>query len=165
MGGVKVIDKDQKRAICAAQLAFAVAKAVRPSIFVFCLRRELFSGNERTDGPASRHFLGGQTMGRHWLWAAGGRSEAEGHIRYRVFQVMGGRTAGKHARRGVAQCRGFWQGTRRRPQAFSRTAPKNPAAGGARLGPDRNGPERNQLERNGLERKFDRGAETRCSKF
>ena len=65
------------------------------------------SGKRRSNGPASRHLLGRQAMGRHRLRHPGLRPEAEGQIRYRGLPAMGGRRAGKPPRRAVAQCEDF----------------------------------------------------------
>src|ERR1700688_1539013 len=101
------------------------------------------TGTELIDGPASRYLLGGQTMDRHRIRPPGLQSEAEGPVRYRGLSPVGSRRTGQPARRAVAQCRGFREGDRGRPQTLSRTAAKGRKAGGVCSGIETGGPEDN----------------------
>jgi len=87
-----------------------------------------------TDGPASRHLLGGQTMGGHGCWNSADRSKAPERIRHRSCPTMGRWPCHADAHAWLGQWRGFRPGACGSPVALSRAAKKARSAGGKRFG-------------------------------
>jgi len=87
-----------------------------------------------TDGHASRHLLGGQTVGGHRRWNSGGRSKAQERIRHRRHRDMGRQSFRADACPRLAQWRGFRPGACDGADTLPNAASKTASARGKRFG-------------------------------